>query len=98
MDSIPANRRFWNRLSSAYQQAHDPRIGAAPRLWGDDGATSYQLTYGDWVRVLRGAGLVIDDLIEPRPEPGTPNGYNETDPPDWAHRWPAELLWVTHKP
>ncbi len=52
-----------------------------------DGATSYQLTYGDWVRVLRGAGLVIDDLIEPRPERGTLNGYNETDPPDWAHRW-----------
>lgn len=246
MDSIPANRRLWNRISSGYQQAHDPRIGAAPRLWGmyslpdaqlhalgdvtgkhvlelgcgagqwaralaaegatvvgldlsevqlaaaarargaaryrlvqgaaehlpfaaesfdlvfcdfgglswapphlavpqaarvlrpggrlvfnvaspwfeacydeaagrvtstlqqdyfgldgiaeGDGATSYQLTYGDWVRVLRGAGLVIDDLIEPRPERGTPNGYNETDPPDWAHRWPAELLWVTRKP
>ena len=64
----------------------------------DDGATSYQLTYGDWVRVLRGAGLVIDDLIEPRPERTTRNGYNETDPPDWAHRWPAELLWATHKP
>jgi hypothetical protein len=64
----------------------------------DDDATSYQLTYGDWVKVLRGVGLVIDDLIEPRPELGTPNGYNETDPPDWAHRWPAELLWVTHKP
>ncbi|MBV2356763.1 methyltransferase domain-containing protein [Streptomyces sp. J2-1] len=64
----------------------------------DQGATSYQLTYGDWVRVLRGAGLVIDDLVEPRPERGTPNGYNETDPPDWAHRWPAELLWVTHRP
>ncbi|MEW2123062.1 class I SAM-dependent methyltransferase [Streptomyces sp. NPDC087866] len=63
-----------------------------------DGATSYQLTYGDWVRVLRGADLVIDDLVEPRPERGTPNGYNETDPPDWGHRWPAELLWVTHKP
>ncbi len=63
-----------------------------------DGAASYQLTYGDWVKVLRGAGLVIDDLIEPRPERGAPNGYNETDPPDWAHHWPAELLWVTHKP
>lgn len=246
VDSIPANRRLWNRISSDYQHKHDPRIGAAPRLWGmysipddhlhalgdvtgkrvlelgcgagqwsralaaegatvvgldlseaqlsaaegemgaaryplvqgaaerlpfaagtfdlvfcdfgglswapphlavpqaarilrhggrlvfnvaspwfeacydeaadrvtttlrqdyfglntvaeGDGATSYQLTYGDWVKVLRGAGLVIDDLIEPRPEPGTPNGYNETDPPDWAHRWPAELLWVTHKP
>ncbi|MFF2600441.1 class I SAM-dependent methyltransferase [Streptomyces californicus] len=246
MDSIPANRRLWNKISGDYQHEHDPRIGAAPRLWGmysipdthlralgdvvgkrvlelgcgagqwsralaaegadvvgfdlaetqlaaasaamgasryrlvqgaaeqlpfatgsfdlvfcdfgglswapphlavpqaarvlrpggrlvfnvaspwfeacydepagrvtttlrqdyfgldaiaeGDGATSYQLTYGDWVRVLRGAGLVIDDLIEPRPEPGTLNGYNETDPPDWAHRWPAELLWVTHKP
>lgn len=54
----------------------------------DEGAVSYQLTYGDWIRVLRGAGLVIDDLIEPRPGPGTANGYNRTDPPDWAHRWP----------
>lgn len=43
-------------------------------------------------------GLIIDDPIEPRPEPGTPNGYNETDLPDWAYRWPAELLWVTRKP
>ncbi|MER8017570.1 class I SAM-dependent methyltransferase [Streptomyces griseoluteus] len=246
MDSIPANRRLWNRISGAYQQRHDRRIGAAPRLWGmyslpdthlralgdvtgkrvlelgcgagqwsrslaaegarvvgmdlseaqldaaarargadryslvqgaaerlpfaadsfdlvfcdfgglswapphlavpqaarvlrrggrlvfnvaspwfeacydeaagavtttlrqdyfglgavaeGDGAASYQLTYGDWVRVLRGAGLVIDDLIEPRPGPGTPNGYNRTEPADWAHRWPAELLWVTRKP
>ncbi|MFJ3670259.1 class I SAM-dependent methyltransferase [Streptomyces sp. NPDC090106] len=246
MDSTPANRRLWNRISSSYQREHDPRIGAAPRLWGmysipdaqvralgevkgkrvlelgcgagqwsralaaegatvigldlseaqlaaaggamgadryplvqgaaehlpfadgsfdlvfcdfgglswapahlavpqaarvlrpggrlvfnvaspwfeacydeearrvtttlqrdyfgldaiaeGDGATSYQLTYGDWVRVLTGAGLVIDDLIESRPAPGTPNGYNETDPPDWARHWPAELLWVTHKP
>lgn len=62
------------------------------------GATSYQLTYGDWIRTLRGAGLVIDDLIEPRPEPGAPNGYTETDPRDWAHHWPAEMLWVTSKP
>lgn len=34
MDSIPANRRFWNRISEAYQQKHDPQIGATPRLWG----------------------------------------------------------------
>lgn len=246
MDSVPANRRFWNQISHAYQHEHDPQIGAAPRLWGmyaipdahvralgdvtgkrvlelgcgagqwsrslaaegatvvgldlseaqlaaaaramgtaryplmqgaaerlpfaddsfdlvfcdhgglswapphlavpqaarvlrhggrlvfnatspwtevcyddaadrvtttlnrdyfgpntiaeDHGAVSYQLTYGDWIKTLRGAGLIIDDLIEPRPEPGTPNGYHETDPSDWAHHWPAEMLWVTHKP
>ncbi|MFM9368343.1 class I SAM-dependent methyltransferase [Streptomyces sp. Da 82-17] len=245
MDSIPANRRLWNRISGAYQRQHDPRIGAAPRLWGmysipderlqalgdvagdrvlelgcgagqwsralaaegarvvgldlseaqlaaaaremgqepyplvqgaaeqlpfangafdlvfcdfgglswapphlavpeaarvlrpggrlvfnvaspwfeacydedagcatttlqrdyfglhaiaeDDDATSYQLTYGDWIRVLRSAGLIIDDLIEPRPAADALNGYNETEPSDWGHRWPAEALWVTHK-
>ncbi|POM26649.1 putative methyltransferase YcgJ [Actinomadura rubteroloni] len=246
MDSIPANRRFWNKISRAYQHEHDPQIGATPRLWGmyaipdahlnalgdvkgkrvlelgcgagqwsrsiaaeganvvgldlseaqlteaaramgtaryplvqgaaerlpfaaesfdvvfcdhgglswapphlavpqaarvlrhggrlvfnvaspwfeacydeearhvtttlqrdyfglhtvaeDQGAASYQLTYGGWIKVLRAAGLIIDDLIEPRPDAGTPNGYNKTDPPDWAHRWPAEMLWITHKP
>ncbi|MER6849760.1 methyltransferase domain-containing protein [Streptomyces flaveolus] len=34
MDSITANRRLWNRISSAYQHEHDPHIGATPRLWG----------------------------------------------------------------
>jgi SAM-dependent methyltransferase len=58
----------------------------------EHGATSYKLTYGDWIKTLRGAGLVIDDLIEPRP------GYTQTEPPDWAHHWPAEMLWITHKP
>ncbi|MGW2208182.1 hypothetical protein [Streptomyces sp. NPDC001781] len=63
-----------------------------------DGATRYRLTCGDRVRVLRGAGLVIGDLVEPRPGPGARNGCDESDPSDRAHRWPAELLRVTHKP
>lgn len=39
-----------------------------------DGATTYQLTYGDWIRTLIRAGLVVDDLIEPRPAPDALNG------------------------
>ena len=64
----------------------------------DHGASSYQLTYGSWVRTLRAAGLIIEDLIEPRPDPGTPSSYLQADPPDWARRWPAEMLWVARKP
>lgn len=63
-----------------------------------DGAASYQLTYGGWIRTLRQAGLIVDDLIEPRPDRGQLSSYLELDPPDWAHHWPAEMLWVTHKP
>ncbi len=64
----------------------------------EDGAVSYTLTYGDWIRVLRGAGLVIDDLIEPRPDPRVRSSYFQGDPPDWASRWPCEVLWLAHKP
>lgn len=63
-----------------------------------DGASTYHLTYGGWIRTLRAAGLVIDDLIEPRPGPGMRSSYLSYDPPDWARRWPCEALWVTHKP
>ena len=64
----------------------------------EHGAATYQLTYGGWIRTLRGAGLTIDDLIEPRPDPGMRSGYTETDPPNWACRWPAEMLWIARKP
>ncbi len=64
----------------------------------EHGAATYQLTYGGWIRTLRRAGLTIDDLIEPRPDPGMRSGYVETDPPDWACRWPAEMLWIARKP
>lgn len=64
----------------------------------EDGAVSYTLTYGGWIRVLRGAGLVIDDLIEPQPDRQSSSTYFHGDPADWANRWPCELLWLTHKP
>lgn len=63
-----------------------------------DGAVSFQLGYGDWIRTLRGAGLTVEDLIEPRPEPEQRSGYMKFEPPDWASRWPAEMLWIARMP
>ena len=62
-----------------------------------DGARSYTLTYGAWVRVFRANGLVVEDLIEPRPAADAPSSYYTSDPADWANRWPGETLWVTQK-
>lgn len=59
------------------------------------GAATYTLPYGEWVRHFRRHGLVVEDLIEIRPGPGSRSTYFATDPPDWPHRWPAEMLWVT---
>ena len=62
-----------------------------------DGATSYTLTYGDWIRLFRTHHLIVEDLIEPRPAAPRPNTYWNSDPPDWFCRWPGEMIWVTRR-
>jgi ubiquinone/menaquinone biosynthesis C-methylase UbiE len=104
----PGGRLIFNVASPWLEACYDEesdRVTASPHrdyfglgaIAEEDGATSYVLGYGDWIRTLRSAGLVIDDLIEPRPDPGMPSAYFDCDPPDWARRWPCEVLWVTHR-
>ena len=62
----------------------------------DDGGVEFHLPHGEWVRLLRGCGLVLDDLIEVRaPEDATTDfGYVTAE---WARRWPSEEVWVAHR-
>jgi len=62
------------------------------RFDGDDD-TYYQLTYGDWIRLFRANGLVVEDLIEPRPPQGATSSYRDADELAWARRWPSEEIW-----
>ncbi len=63
----------------------------------EDGAMSFTLPYGSWIRLFRSNGLTVEDLIEIRPPPNVGSGYYTVDPPDWHARWPVEALWVTRK-
>jgi SAM-dependent methyltransferase len=60
------------------------------------GTTEFQLPYGEWVRVLRDAGLTIERLEELQaPADGTtPWPFVDAE---WAHRWPSECVWVARK-
>ena len=53
----------------------------------------FQLPYGEWIRLFRANGFVIEDLIEPRPLPGATNSFRDADELVWARRWPAESIW-----
>ena len=56
--------------------------------------TSYfQLTYGDWIRLFRANGLVVEDLVEPRPPADATSTYRNADELAWARRWPSENIW-----
>ncbi len=60
----------------------------------DDGEdVFYQLPYGEWIRLFRANGFVVEDLIEPRPPPDATTTFRDADELAWARRWPAECIW-----
>jgi SAM-dependent methyltransferase len=64
----------------------------------DDGSSlTYQLTYGEWIRLFRRHAFVVDDLIELAPPPAATTTYSDYVPLAWAARWPAEHIWKLRK-
>jgi SAM-dependent methyltransferase len=80
-----ASDRVDTRLQRSY---FDLRI--APE---GNGAATYELTDGAWIRVLRANGFRVEALIELRPPEGATTTYADYVPYDWARQWPAEHLW-----
>jgi SAM-dependent methyltransferase len=64
----------------------------------DDGdVVEYQLPYGEWIRLFRDNGFMVEDLIEPRPAADATSTYWEESERDWARRWPSESIWKARK-
>lgn len=55
--------------------------------------TSFQLPYGQWIRLFREHGLLVEDLIELRPTEDAPSSYRDERAREWARRWPMEHIW-----
>lgn len=59
------------------------------------GGVEFHPSHGDWVRLLRSSGFVVEALHEiyaPADSPDHP--FYEIVSAAWAARWPAEELWV----
>src|SRR6266487_850230 len=63
--------------------------------WPD--SVDFQIPYGEWIRLFRRNHLLIEDLIEPRPAPGTASTYRSEAENAWARRWPMEQIWKLRK-
>lgn len=63
--------------------------------WPD--SVDFQLPYGEWIRLFRRNGLVIEDLIETRPAPGATSTYRSEEESEWARHWPMENIWRLRK-
>ena len=69
-----------------------PYFGMHRFEWPDDESVEFHLGYGDWIRLLRGNGFEVEDLIELRPAEGSTTSYPFVTL-DWARRWPSEQVW-----
>jgi SAM-dependent methyltransferase len=59
----------------------------------DDDEIYFQLPYGEWIRLFRANGFVVEDLIEPRPAADATSSYRDAEELAWARRWPSENIW-----
>lgn len=74
-----------------------PQFGMHRFEW-PGGGVEFHLAHGEWIRLLRGNGFEILDLVEVQapPEATTPEYYDYVTA-DWARRWPAEEIWRVRK-
>jgi SAM-dependent methyltransferase len=73
-----------------------PYFGMHRFEWPDSDGVEFHIGHGEWIRLLRGNGFEIEDLIELRPGPDATTTY-EWVTLDWARKWPAEEAWIARK-
>ena len=65
------------------------------RVRWPEGGVEFHPSHGDWVRVLRTNGFVVEALHELyAPDDAETHRYYEIVTAEWARQWPVEDLWV----
>jgi SAM-dependent methyltransferase len=87
-DDAPADRTL-----------HRPYFGMGRSEVRDEAGTTveWQLPYGDWIRLFRANGFVVEDLIELRPAADATTTYEGYATLAWARDFPGEHIWVLRK-
>jgi SAM-dependent methyltransferase len=82
---------------STSEQLQRPQRGMHRLEWSD-GGVEFHLAHGDMLRLLRGTGFEVEDLIELyAPEGAETHEYYSYVTAEWARQWPSEEIWVARK-
>ena len=63
----------------------------------EGGAVEFHSTHGNWIRLLRSSGFVVENLMQVRPAADASPRYDFVTL-DWARHWPSEEIWIARKP
>jgi SAM-dependent methyltransferase len=85
-------------VGDATTELQRPYFGMHRFQWTPEDGIEFQLTHGEWIEVLRGAGLEIERLVELRtPEGASRHEYYSDWDPEWGRNWPGEEIWAARK-
>ena len=89
----PIHELCWPDRGVMTNELVKPYFGMHRVDW--DGASLFNLTYGEWIRLFRSSGFTIVDMVETQPRAGvTETTYRSANQVEWARQWPAEMIWV----
>lgn len=84
-------------VGDSTRELQRPYFGMRSFQWTSDDGIEFNLTHGDWIDVLRGAGFEIERLIELRTPEGAGRHEYYSGDPEWGRNWPGEEIWVARK-
>ncbi len=73
-----------------------PAFGLYRIEWPNDPGVEFHLTHAEWIRVLRGAGFEIEELLEVKPPADATTSWDFVTL-EWARQWPCEEVWKVRK-
>jgi SAM-dependent methyltransferase len=73
-----------------------PQRGMHRFEWPEPSGVEFYISHGEWIRLLRGSGFEVEDLIEVYPQAGATTSYPFVDLA-WASAWPCEEVWKARK-
>ncbi len=75
-----------------------PQFGMYRFEDAEGGGVEFHLAHGEWIRILRDNGFVVEQLIEVQaPEDAATHEIYDYVTPEWGRRWPAEEIWKARK-
>ena len=73
-----------------------PYFGMHRFQWLGTDSVEFHIGHGDMIRLLRGCGFEVEDLIELRPLPDATTRHPLASL-EWARQWPCEEVWKARK-
>lgn len=84
-DDLPATERLLR-----------PYFGMHRFEWLGTDSVEFHIGHGDMIRLLRGCGFEVTDLIEIQPPPDATTRHPIATL-EWARQWPCEEVWKARK-